>query len=174
MRLIISFQLVLVAMRSIGRFINRHSLLIASLLLCCVVIGFVTRAYTSSAAQKRITARSDLVGPTSRDATPSPAQALTRESVRLLKFNLFDAGICPREVHVDKGLVAIIIEDYTGGTAGLVIERRETGKAPERAGHVERAGPHWRGKSEMRLTPGSYWVYMDERPGNQALLVVEP
>ena len=71
------------------------------------------------------------------------------------------------------GLISITIEDYSGGSSGIVVER-ETGSAPERAGAVARRGPHWRSKNEMKLEPGRYIVHMADLPANRALLVVKP
>jgi hypothetical protein len=96
-----------------------------------------------------------------------------REGVRFVRFNLFDQTILPREIHVTAGLVAVAIEDYTGGTTGLVVER-ENGNAPERISIVVRSGPEGRGQGEMRLTPGNYKAYMADRPDNRAVLIVEP
>jgi hypothetical protein len=90
----------------------------------------------------------------------------------VVQFSLYDVGILPREVQVRQGLIAIITEDYWG-SAGLVVER-ETASAPQLVGRVQRQGPHWRSQSNIRLAPGRYQVYMEERPANRAVIVVEP
>jgi hypothetical protein len=92
--------------------------------------------------------------------------------VRTVRFKLFDLGILPREARVENGLVAIITEDYWGGGEGVIVER-ENGPTLERVGQVRR-GHRWRSRSEIRLTPGRYQVYMTDRPENRALLIVEP
>jgi hypothetical protein len=140
------------------------------LIVSCLAIAFVSRAHNQPV--------SEVVGPVSTPVgAPSPstttAQTKPHELVTTVRFNLYDLGILPREVHVQKGLLAINIEDYSGGTTGLVVER-ETGNAPELVGRVERTGAHWRGRGEIRLAPGRYQVYMADRPANRALLVIEP
>jgi hypothetical protein len=140
------------------------------LIVSCSAVAFVSRAHNQPV--------SEVVAPISPTVS-APAPSMTaapptpHELVTTVKFNLFDVGIYPREAHVDKGLISITIEDYSGGSQGVIVDR-ETGAAPERAGRVDRAGPHWRSRGEMRLGPGSYRVYMADRPANQALLVVEP
>ncbi|MGA9774211.1 MAG: hypothetical protein WBV94_34605 [Blastocatellia bacterium] len=112
----------------------------------------------------------------SLSSSPRTAQAAGREPTRFVKFNLFDLGIYPRELHVPKGLLSINIEDYSGGSTGLVVTR-ETDTAPQQVGSVVRGGgggAGWRGQSEMKLDEGRYIVFMADRPGNRALLVVEP
>ena len=109
-------------------------------------------------------------------SSPGPAQATGREPARFVKFNLFDLGIYPREVHVRKGLLSINIEDYSGGSTGLVVTR-ETDTASQQVGSVARGtggGAAWRGQSEMKLDEGRYIVFMADRSDNRALLVVEP
>ena len=149
---------------------NKSRTLVVLAVLVCGSIAFIARAYNGAKSDTREPPR-EIV---SRPTPPSPAvQGEPREPTRLVRFNLYDVGIYPREVHVNKGLIAITIEDYSGGSAGLIVDR-ETGGAPERAGQVARRGPHWRGRDEMRLGPGRYIVYMADLPANRALLVVEP
>ncbi|MEK6303566.1 MAG: hypothetical protein AABO41_22920, partial [Acidobacteriota bacterium] len=139
------------------------------LIAACSAFAFLSRAHNRPLSE-----------PAARTAPhasqPAPSivvQAKPRELVTTVRFDLFDMGILPREVHVRPGLLAITIEDYSGGTSGVVVER-ETGNAPEQVGRVERAGGHWRGRREIRLGPGRYQVRMADRPANRALLVVEP
>ncbi|MEK6300229.1 MAG: hypothetical protein AABO41_05865 [Acidobacteriota bacterium] len=156
--------------------INRHAKRVDSrrgaialvLVLCCV--GFAVRALNG---WKHASAKANPPVSAFPSSARSSSQGVSKEPARVVKFSLFDAGIYPREVHVDKGLIAITIEDYSGGTTALVVER-ETGNAPEQVGSVGRAGGHWRGRSEIRLGPGRYQVRMADRPDNRALLVVEP
>ena len=108
--------------------------------------------------------------------SPRAVQAAGREPARFVKFNLFDLGIYPRELHVPKGLLSINIEDYSGGTTGLVVTR-ETDAAPQQVGSVVRdsgGGAGWRGQTEIKLDEGRYIVFMADRPDNRALLIVEP
>lgn len=159
------------ATNMISRLRNRRAALVLALILCCACLVVGAHSGLGTGGRRSKAPSAPPISPIA--ALSNPPQTTKRESARVVKFSLFEAGIYPREVHVDKGLIAITIEDYSGGTAGLVIER-QTGNAPEHLGRVERAGRHWRGKSEVRLTPGRYLVYMADRPANRALLVVEP
>jgi hypothetical protein len=136
---------------------------LATLAISCSILAFAPRGGRAAA----------LPAPRPDPLPAAPAQTGKREAARFVRFNLFDQGIYPREIHVAQGLLAIAIEDYSGGTTGLVVER-ETGNAPQQVGVVGRGDPPWRGKGEMRLAPGRYQVYMADRPDNRALLVVEP
>jgi hypothetical protein len=113
----------------------------------------------------------------SRGGPPPPTAAGVRQEGprpgprRLVRFTLYDAGVYPEEVHVDRGIVAFLTEDLTGASAGLVVEREE---GHERVGDVRRAGRGLRGRQEVELTPGRYRVYDAGRPEKSALLVVEP
>ncbi|HYV06505.1 MAG TPA: hypothetical protein VFB82_18055 [Blastocatellia bacterium] len=149
-------------------------LIAAALTLTCASIVLVVRAYSSSSSESRITTVSELPKAPAPRASLGGVQSAPRELVTTVRFNLFDLGIYPREVHVKHGVLAVTIEDYSGGTTGLVVER-ETGSAPERVGAVQRERPSSsRGQNQMRLGPGRYQVYMADHPDNRALLVVEP
>jgi len=93
-----------------------------------------------------------------------------REPLQVVRFTLYDIGIYPRETVADKGVIAISIEDLSGGSEGLILER-ETGGA---IAHVSREGKQRRGRGEVKLTPGRYRVYDASRPTNSATLIVEP
>ena len=93
-----------------------------------------------------------------------------REPLQVVRFTLYDVGIYPREAVADKGVIAILIEDLSGGSEGLMLER-ETGGA---IAHVRREGKHRRGRGEVKLTPGRYRVYDASRPANSATLIVKP
>lgn len=140
--------------------------LIGSALICCSALTLASKAL--SKPEPALPKSSSALAP-----APRVVQSSKREPARLVKFNLFDMGIYPREVHISKGLVAISIEDYSGGTSGLVV-RRENENAPDRVGSVERGGKGWRAQNELKLEAGRYIVYMTDRPDNRALLVVEP
>jgi hypothetical protein len=141
------------------------------ILACCTSVVFAAGAHKAAESES-----SDSTGVTAgaRPASsPATLQGKSREPVKVVRFSLYDVGIYPREVHVDHGLIALLIEDYWGSHAGVVVER-ETESAPQLVGRVEREGPHWRSQKELQLTPGRYQVYMAERPDNRALLVIEP
>jgi hypothetical protein len=141
--------------------------LIVIALVCCSAVTIVSLARNGP----------DPATPSaSLSSSPPTAQAAGREPARFVKFNLFDLGIYPRELHVPKGLLSINIEDYSGGSTGLVVTR-ETDPTPQQVGSVVRGtggGTGWRGQSEMKLDEGRYIVFMADRPDNRALLVVEP
>lgn len=152
--------------------------LLLSLAAVCVT-GSVVVLLTRNVAVKAKTATAQ-VFPNARPApltstTTSSLEVPQRESgpVRMVRFVLFDAGVYPRELHVQAGLINIAIEDKTKSTAGLVIER-VSGSERSRAGEVRRFANHWRGKEIIRLSPGHYRVYDASRPGNQAKLIAEP
>jgi hypothetical protein len=107
------------------------------------------------------------------DGVAQPTVMPSHGPVRVVRFTLYDAGIYPREVRVDKGLVAITIEDLSGGTGGLVVAR-EIGSDRIQLGVVQRFEHHWRGRSELAMTPGHYVVFDSSRPANRAKLIVEP
>jgi hypothetical protein len=91
----------------------------------------------------------------------------------MVRFALYETEIRPLEISARNGFVTIAIEDFTGGTEGLVVER-ETGGAPERVGQIKRVEGHGRGKGEMDLTPGTYKVYDAGHLDNRATLTIEP
>ena len=115
--------------------------------------------------------------------TPRPgrraqsSQQIDKRGLHTVTFGLYDAGIEPDVIHTRKGLVAVLIEDVSGGTKGLLVER-ETGSGRIAIGQVLRAGPasqaSWRGRSEFMLEPGTYRVTDTSRPQNFAQLIVEP
>ena len=139
------------------------------LIVSCSAVAFVSRAHNRPAAQP--------AGGIALESTPSAGALQTsattqRGPVQVVRFAIYDVGIYPREAHVAKGLVAVSIEDLSGGSTGLEIER-ETGNAPERVGRVPRE-VYARGRTDLRLEPGRYRVYMTDHPANQAVLIVEP
>ena len=144
-------------------------ILIVIALACCSAVTF---AVLARSGPQPATSKTDVtIAP-----SPGTTQAAGREPARFVNFNLFDLGIYPREVHVRKGLLAINIEDYSGGSTGLVVTK-ETTAATLQVGSVARGtggGAAWRGQSEMKLDEGRYIVFMADRPDNRALLVVEP
>jgi hypothetical protein len=104
----------------------------------------------------------------------NPQQLIpTHGPVQVVRFTLYDAGIYPREVRARAGLIAVAIEDLSGGTQGLALTRVVNGQ-PLPVGLVERFANHWRGRSEIRLNAGRYEVFDSSRPSNRATLVVEP
>jgi len=85
-------------------------------------------------------------------------------------FTLYDVGIFPNEERASPGLVAIYINDLSGGSQGLVVEN-ESG---QRVGRVDRMQGRDRGRSRIALGRGRYLVYDVDRPKCRATLIVEP
>src|SRR5260370_11170913 len=129
-------------------------------------LAFVTGHSRSAIRDKKTPtpSRPDAAQSVSRES--SPAMTMTNEAaqssvipkhgpVHVVRFTLYDAGIYPREVRVDKGLVAIMIEDFSGSSGGLVVAP-EIGSDRLRLGTVQRFEHHWTGRGELALTPGRY------------------
>ena len=108
-------------------------------------------------------------------ATQNLAQplAIDKRGLHGIVFTLYPAGIEPAVLHTTKGIVMVSIEDHSGGSAGLVIER-VTGNLKVISGQVNRLENHWRGRTEMLLVPGRYHVYDSTRPQNDGELIVDP
>ncbi|HEY3137938.1 MAG TPA: hypothetical protein VGL29_18085 [Blastocatellia bacterium] len=105
--------------------------------------------------------------------TKPTTQAGSPRRVQVAQFTLYAIKIYPSEVHVHPGLIAVEVEDQSGGSNGLVIEQSNAGRST-RFGFVQRAVDSWRGRQEIELGPGTYQVYMADRPENRATLIVEP
>ena len=107
-------------------------------------------------------------------AAASVNQAATeRGPVRMIRFVLLDTGLYPRQMRVNKGLINLVVEDETGISDGLVVER-VVDSARERITTIRRMSNARRGRELMQLTPGQYVVYDASKPNNQANLIVEP
>ena len=99
--------------------------------------------------------------------------ALERGPVRMIRFVLLENTLYPREMHVNQGLVNLLIEDETGISEGLVVERVVNSNR-ERLTTVRRMSNVRRGRELLRLTPARYTVYDASKPNNKAELIVEP
>lgn len=93
--------------------------------------------------------------------------------VRNLRFTLFEQGIRPAEMRINAGLVNIAIEDKTTDGEGVLIRRVEAGHGTE-IGNVRNMQDQRRGRSRLRLTPGTYELQDAARPDNKAVIIVEP
>lgn len=115
------------------------------------------------------------VSPRKREnaANPEMSAATQGVSLQVASFTLYAVKIYPSVVSVHPGLIAILVEDQSGGSSGLVVEQSKEG-ATTRFGVVQHAVDSWRGRSEIQLAVGSYEVYMADRPENRATLVVTP
>lgn len=105
--------------------------------------------------------------------TPLPRLPRSLEPVQNIRFTIYDAGILPREIKVQKGLVSIVIDDRTRKSQGLAVER-EIGNGRLRVGQIKRLQDFWRGRDQVRLVPGTYVVSDTSKPVNQARLIVVP
>jgi hypothetical protein len=118
-------------------------------------------------------------------AVPRPTNAgragqgtqVNKQGLHVVAFTFYDNGVEPDVIHTTKGLVAVLLEDRSGGTKGLVLER-ETGSVRVGVGQVNRpdvsSPTQWRGRSEFNLSPGTYRVTDSSRPLNFAELIVDP
>jgi hypothetical protein len=143
----------------------------AKILLTLVTITVI--ALSAFGAQKWLTHRS--LRAAGGSASPQNNWQQKREPVQVARFALYDEGILPHELHVSKGLIAIELEDASGGTTSLVIARDVRKDKPlENVGNIKRNRNSRRDRFEIKLTPGNYVVYDERRAENRASLIVEP
>lgn len=100
------------------------------------------------------------------------AQASERGPVRMVRFVLMDSGLYPREMRVNQGFINLAVEDETGGSEGLVVERVVESER-ERITTVRSMTNARRGRELLRFTPGRYIVYDASKPDNKANMFVE-
>lgn len=91
-------------------------------------LGFLGTAVICSAATLVVLAGRNTNGPgETKPAATEVAVSVQRPSetgpIRMVRFVLFEAGIYPRALTVEKGLVNVALEDKTNSTAGLRTER---------------------------------------------------
>ena len=91
----------------------------------------------------------------------------------MVRFTLYDIGIYPQEARVKPGMVTISIEDLSGASSGLIIERIEASSRVA-SGLVSKETNRLRSRSELFLLQGRYEVADATRPDNRALLIVAP
>lgn len=106
-------------------------------------------------------------------STALPQNPAARGPMQNVRFTLYDVGIQPHEIRAQRGAVSIAIEDRTGDSAGLVIER-QNGNDWVQVGHIHRFPNHGRGRGDLRLVPGRYRVSDASQPSHQAALIIEP
>ena len=93
--------------------------------------------------------------------------------VQVVRFTLYDTGIYPHEARANPGSVTISIEDLTGSSDGVLIQRVDTnGRMP--VGAVNKAARLLRVRKELQLPRGTYEVVDSTRQENRALLIVAP
>ena len=106
-----------------------------------------------------------------KPGTPIQSTSAPRKGPLLLHFALYDAGIYPGEVHARQGPVRLALEDYSGGTPGLVLGNADTGV---QLTVVKRDRESWRGLMDVTLQPGRYVLQETGSPARQASIVIDP
>lgn len=97
----------------------------------------------------------------------------SQRRVQVVRFTLYDVGIYPQEARANPGRITIATEDLTGSSTGLIIERvEENARVPIRV--FDKAPNVMRSRLELPLPVGRYEVADSARPGNRAVLIVEP
>lgn len=134
------------------------------LLLLAGIVGIAVLAAVGARSEnvKRVTTE-----------TQQTDQPRASDPVQNIRFTIYDAGILPREIKVEKGLVSIVIEDRTRKSEGVAVEQ-VLGNGRSAVGRVKRSQDSWRGRDQVRLVPGNYVVFDISNPANQARLVVAP
>lgn len=137
----------------------------------CAGVAIAVRAYSHHRILEAVSSeRERLIA--LPPATPPPLQSTITGPIEVVQFAIYDVGIYPGETSVKAGKVGISIEDYSGGTSGLIVEKM-TGNTPLAITTVLRDDKYMRGRQNLQLTPGTYEVYANERPNNRAKLIVE-
>lgn len=76
-------------------------------------------------------------------------------------------------MRVNQGFINLAVEDETGGSEGLVVDRVVESER-ERITTVRSLTNARRGRELLRFTPGRYIVYDASKPDNKANMIVEP
>jgi hypothetical protein len=93
--------------------------------------------------------------------------------VQVVCFTLYDTGIYPQEARANPGPITISIEDLTGSSDGLIIERVDpSGRMP--FGLMNKTAKLLRMRKELHLPKGNYELVDSSRTDNRALLIVTP
>jgi hypothetical protein len=107
----------------------------------------------------------------------SPVETLTvpasERRVQVVRFTLYDTGIYPHEARVNPGRITISIEDLTGSSDGLTIERVDANGRVS-LGAVNKEARTLRSRKELQLPAGNYELIDSTRKDNRALLIVAP
>ncbi|HJP91217.1 MAG TPA: hypothetical protein VJ875_04625 [Pyrinomonadaceae bacterium] len=137
------------------------------LLLILVVVSVAGIVFAASSYRKAGT--SGLAHATAVQQSLVPLQ----RRVQVVCFTLYDVGIYPQEARATAGSITISIEDLTGSSSGLIIDRLDaTVRLP--AGVVSKATNLLRARAELFLPAGRYELTDANRRDNRALLIVEP
>jgi len=146
--------------------------------LCAAMVltgtGSIWRPWRTSAGpatREAAKASAPKSAPPEKPGTPIQATSAPRKGPLLLHFALYDAGIYPGEVHARQGPVRLALEDYSGGTPGLVLANADTGV---QLTVVKRDRDSWRGLMDVTLQPGRYVLQETGSPARQASIVIDP
>lgn len=144
---------------------------IAAVALCvatAALVGAFALNGSRSGSSSAIAASNNITA--SNDTSGSPPTEVAAQTVR---FTVYDVGILPREAKARAGNVTLAIEDLSGTSTELVVSRMNNGNGVAE-GRVARSPGSWRGRTVIRLVPGTYEVFDANRPNNRAELVVTP
>ncbi len=141
---------------------------LAKMTLAALIIALAL--FTALAVSGRVLFTSHAFHPSPGiNAAQSPPSGLLGQA-QIVHFTLYDAGIFPKEAYVSPGLVAIYINDLSGGSQGLVV----VSETNQNLGQITRAQGSWRGSGRIPLGRGRYQVYDASRPAHRATLIVQP
>jgi hypothetical protein len=121
-----------------------------STLLACVVFVVVT-VVTALGVRAHLNTTNDTELVAREDSRPN-SEVREQGPVRMIRFILFDESLYPRKQTIHQGLIQLAIEDKTGKSQGLIVERVDRGEATRVTEIKPRAG-HWRGRELLRLRP---------------------
>jgi hypothetical protein len=141
-----------------------------NLLITVLLIVLICLMTTVALRQRKVSADSE---PMHTEVSAVTQGSSERGPVRMVRFVLLETGLYPRTMRVNQGLINLAVEDETGISEGLVIDR-VVSSAGERITTIRRRSNARRGRELMRLTPGQYVVYDASKPNNKADLIVEP
>ena len=95
------------------------------------------------------------------------------DPVQNIRFTVYDVGIYPQEMTLDAGRIGIGVDDRTGKSAGLSLQRIE-GNNSEFVGQVDMTPDRHRSRGYVRLTPGRYKLFDKSNPQIFSTLIVNP
>jgi hypothetical protein len=140
-------------------FRNRFTfVLIATFVIVAVVIAMLVKRGLAASAAKH-------------ESQSFAAQK--RGRVQIVRFTFYDAGIYPQEARANPGPITLAIEDLTGSSSAVLIERIEPGVGAT-MGTMNKPSNQLRSRAEFSLGVGRYQVVDPARPDNRAVLIVEP
>lgn len=147
---------------------TQRSIAAVALVSTAALVGAFTLNASRSVSSSTTAASNNITA--SNGASGSPPTEVAAQTVR---FTAYDVGILPRQAKARAGKVAVAIEDLSGTGAELVVAKTNNGSAAA-TGRVRRSAGSWRGRTVIRLEPGTYDVFDSNRPNNRAELVVTP